>query len=211
MATSPESAAAEGSRALSRDSIFGPAPILDDENPFDYDELFAQVSSVVKPADIIEKIWICDVVDNSWEIFRLRRLKARLVEGAVSYTLRITLASIANVSEKSRSMKRLVKMWFENVPSAIRRVSEYLKSANINFDTIVARAFASKLESIERLDRLITIAEGRRNAVLREIDRRRANFAQALRGAIFQIEDAQSQAVAPKTISAKGVTDKNAA
>ena len=34
----------------------------------------------VEPQDVIEWLWIKDVVDLSWEILRLRRLKIDLVE-----------------------------------------------------------------------------------------------------------------------------------
>jgi len=40
-------------------------------------------------------------------------------------------------------------------------------------DTLVADALAEKLDDIEWIDRLTAVAEGRRNASLREIDRRR--------------------------------------
>ena len=211
MAVHPGSPAAEGSKALSRDSIFGPAPILEVEDASAYEELLAQISSAVKPPDIIGDFWVRDVVDLTWEILRLRRLKISLVEGAVPRTLRKTLALLVNFPEHSKPMDRLIKMWFANEPSAIRRINKYLKSANINFDTVVARTFVNNLESIERIERLVTIAEGRRNAILREIDRRRANFAQMLRSSVKEIEDAEFDTVKPKTIALKNATDKNAA
>src|SRR6266568_6065606 len=42
-----------------------------------------------------------------------------------------------------------------------------------SMDTLVADALAEKLDDIEWIDRLTAVAEGRRNASLREIDRRR--------------------------------------
>jgi hypothetical protein len=45
-----------------------------------------------------------------------------------------------------------------------------------------------ELEYIERIDHLTTIAEGRRNASLREIDRRRAIPAEKLRPTVQEIE-----------------------
>jgi hypothetical protein len=44
------------------------------------------------------------------------------------------------------------------------------------------------LDIIERIDRLITIAENRRNAMLREIDRRRTALGEALRRKLQEVE-----------------------
>ena len=45
-----------------------------------------------------------------------------------------------------------------------------------------------ELDKIERIDRLITIAENRRNTMLHEIDRRRAVLGQALRRQVEEVE-----------------------
>jgi hypothetical protein len=62
------------------------------------------------------------------------------------------------------------------------------------------------LEYIERIDRLITIAESRRNSSLREIDRRRAALGQTLRRSVQEIEDDKL-----KVIETTPVKGKNAA
>ena len=49
-------------------------------------------------------------------------------------------------------------------------------------------ALARELNDIERIDRLATIAETRRNAMLREIDRRRAVLGEALRRQVQEVE-----------------------
>jgi hypothetical protein len=45
----------------------------------EYDELLARVSAAVNPADILEDIWVRDIVDLTWEAWRYRRLKAALM------------------------------------------------------------------------------------------------------------------------------------
>ena len=52
----------------------------------------------------------------------------------------------------------------------------------------MAKALAEQLGNIERIDRLITIAETRRNTMLREIDRRRAALSEALRRQVQEVE-----------------------
>jgi hypothetical protein len=52
----------------------------------------------------------------------------------------------------------------------------------------MVQVLPAELDKIERIDRLITIAETRRNAMLREIDRRRAVLSEALRRQVQEIE-----------------------
>jgi hypothetical protein len=50
------------SNAVSRHSLFGPPPILEGEDAAAYDELFGRVCAAVKPADVIDEIFVADVV-----------------------------------------------------------------------------------------------------------------------------------------------------
>jgi hypothetical protein len=62
------------------------------------------------------------------------------------------------------------------------------------------------LDYIERMDHLTAIAEGRRNASLREIDRRRAILGETLRRSVQEIEADEF-----KVIEARPAQGKNAA
>jgi hypothetical protein len=59
----------------------------------------------------------------------------------------------------------------------------------------LADALAEKLDDIERIDHLTTIAENRRNASLHEIDRRRAFLGEALRRSVQEIEDGELEVI----------------
>jgi hypothetical protein len=78
---------------------------------------------------------------------------------------------------------------------AITLVHEPLSGAGVSMDALVAQALANKLDDIERIDRLATIAESRRNASLCEIDRRRAVLGQTLRRRVQEIEDAEFKVI----------------
>jgi len=62
--------------------VFGLPPLLGSEKQTDYEELFAKISEAVKPADILEEIWICDIADLTWDVLRLRRMKASLIDAS---------------------------------------------------------------------------------------------------------------------------------
>ena len=57
---------------------FGPPPLITGEDADAYEQILARVSSQVAPKDFIEEVLLIDIVDLTWEIARLRRLKAGL-------------------------------------------------------------------------------------------------------------------------------------
>jgi hypothetical protein len=183
-------------------NFFGPPPLLEGEDSAAYDELLASVSSVVKPSDVLEEIWVRDVVDLVWETLRLRRLKSRLIDASVHQGL----AEILRIFVGFTYAEELAKSWVRNDVKARKEVNKMLTSAGLTMESATARTLALKIEKIERIDRLIMSAEARRNSVLREVDRHRASVAQALREAAKDIEDAQFEEV-----EAKKIVDRNAA
>jgi hypothetical protein len=60
--------------------IWGDPPLLRNENPEIYEKLAGQISQAVGPTDVIEWVWVKDILDLSWEIRRLRRFKTMLIE-----------------------------------------------------------------------------------------------------------------------------------
>jgi hypothetical protein len=79
---------------------------------------------------------------------------------------------------RDRRVKELVKEYAQREPDAVTVVDELLSRAGKSIDILMAEALNLTLDYVERVDRLTAIAEGRRNACLREIDRRRPVFAE---------------------------------
>ena len=71
---------ARGSRDL---NLFGPPPILDGEDEAAYEEMVARVYAALEPRDFIEEMWVHDLVDEAWKIFRSRRLLAAFLTDKV--------------------------------------------------------------------------------------------------------------------------------
>jgi hypothetical protein len=183
-------------------NFFGPPPLFEGEDSAAYDELLARVSSVVKPSDVLEEIWVRDVVDLVWEALRLRRLKSSLIDASMHKGL----AEILRIFVGWTSAEELVKSWVRNDVKARKEVNKMLTSAGLTMESVTARTLALKIDEIERIDRMIMSAEARRNAVLREVDRHRASVAQTLRQAANDVEDAQFEEV-----GAKQIVDRSAA
>jgi hypothetical protein len=179
------SARSNGSRDSQQSAIFGPPPLLNGEDPRAYDKLLAEVSSYVKPADILEEIWVREVVDLVWEVFRMRRLKVSLMNAMQRHRLRKVLGAVF----EGESADRLTEEWLAGDPVAIQTVDEAIGSRRLSMDAVMAEAISTKLDDIEQIDRLIAMAETRSNGTLREIDRHRDVLGQALRRSLQKVEE----------------------
>ncbi|HYQ08797.1 MAG TPA: hypothetical protein VER26_17770, partial [Xanthobacteraceae bacterium] len=91
-------------------------------------------------------------------------------------------------SAQARKAEELSQDYVQSKPGAIKLIDKLLAGAGSSIDAIMADALAEELDNIERIDHLITIAETRRNTMLREIDRRRAALGEALRRQVQEVE-----------------------
>ena len=105
---------------------------------------------------------------------------------------------------QGRKTNEILQAYTQSEPDAVELVHELLTAAGTSIDALMADALAEKLDCIERLDRLTTIAEERRNAMLAEIERRRAIFGATLRRNVQEIEDAEFKEI--ETTPAEGKT-----
>src|SRR5262245_29334768 len=67
--------------------ILGEVPAIPGESAASYDELLTRMTETLKPGDLIEEVWVRDIVDMTWDILRLRRLKAGLLAGGARHGL----------------------------------------------------------------------------------------------------------------------------
>jgi hypothetical protein len=74
-----EIAAARVPGQVQRLAVFGPPLLLEGEDATAYDELLGRICAAVKPADIIDEIFIADIVALEWDVLRFRRLKLSLI------------------------------------------------------------------------------------------------------------------------------------
>src|SRR5262245_32620171 len=116
------------SEVLAVDSIFGPPPILPGEDKSAYEALIRRVTADVKPADIIEKMWVRDIVDLTWEILRWRRIKKTLVSLRVATEHHKCFELPLRASPEGRAQsensireggERIAVQWFEDDPKVL--------------------------------------------------------------------------------------------
>jgi hypothetical protein len=91
--------------------------------------------------------------------------------------------------------KDLAQQCGRNETDAINLINNVLTQAGTSMNALVINALREKFEYIERIDRMTTIAEARRNASLYEIDRRRGLLGESLRRSVQEIENGEAEVI----------------
>jgi hypothetical protein len=189
--------------------FFGDAPLIRGEDPAAYQSLLTRVSAAVQPKDVFEEMWMRDVVDLAWEVFRWRRLKVNLLQAAAYEGVKLFVEPFFEPGylaqdDDDDEARELSRRWARREPEALQQVGEFLAAAGLTMDAVMAQTLAVKMDSVERIDRMLANAEARRDAALREIDRHRDAFAAALRRAAEEPQDAEFREIGPaKDIAAE--------
>jgi hypothetical protein len=150
-------------------SLFCPPQLIAGEDRGAYDELLATVCAMVKPADIIEEIYVGDFVDCEWDVRRYRRLKDALMAATAYEGLRKVLEPIS-----FEGWLDLVEAWAARKPEAVEEVDRRLAAAGLTMDAVMAQTLCEHLDEFRGIEAMIAMAEVRRNAALCEIERHRA-------------------------------------
>jgi hypothetical protein len=232
-------------------TLFSSPVLLAGEDDAAYHELLSRVRTAINPVDIIDEMFIADVVSSEWEVLRWRRLKSSLMrtcglealeeflrkhldyydhyqkdfEQDLAEILQDNLAEdqseddaqalahkcardepdaddkvnqiLASINldmgkilehARARKAEQLAQDYLQCKPGAIKLIDKLLAETGLSIDALMVRALPEELDDIERIDRLTTVAETRRNATLREIDRRRAVLSEALRRQVQEVE-----------------------
>jgi hypothetical protein len=132
--------------ASARMKLFGEPQLLEGEDAAAYDELLARIRAAVKPVDIVEEMFIADVVTLEWELLRWRRLKLGLIRARVLEALKAFLVEkldydlyrddfaddLAEVlqdnladDQKKGSAQTLAHKCAQNEPEAVDEVREF--------------------------------------------------------------------------------------
>jgi hypothetical protein len=193
--------------AESRDWL-GKSSLLPNEDPNQYDALLAELVREAKPSDVIERLWVKDIADLTWQIVRYRRIAAALVNAQFKSKLASHLkptierdfkaarppsswmGKLEVAREKSNWVReeadRLANDCFADTKIG-QKVDTILQGKGSDADTMIAEAFAASIHHMEALDKMTASAEHRRNNALREIERRRSALGRALHEASDKI------------------------
>ena len=133
-------------------ALLGRLPLIRGEDGCAYNELCARIAAAVKSKDFLEEIWVRDVADLSWDVFRLRRIKAKFWTSQVAAAIRCTLQGVCGEAQANK----LSREW---ETGAIGRIDQ-LAATGRTVESLTADVFFANSENLERIDRMIMKAEG---------------------------------------------------
>jgi hypothetical protein len=142
-----------------------------------------------------ERTYLQDIAYLIWDIRRLRRSKTAIINKAFLSALRAILGQLRTRSISAplhgvRLAEDLAQSWFDD-EKAKDEVATMLQKFGLDEGAIEAEAFRLSAEDLERLDRMLTFAEARRDRALRGIADYRQAFSRRLQQAANRFLDAE--------------------
>jgi hypothetical protein len=124
------------SAAINRVVDIAPAPLLPGEKQADYAEVAVRIVRAAKPRDAIEEFLVRDVVDLTWEILRLRRMKSGILKSSTGRGLRRILDEIGHPWDER---DELSEAFAAGDVQARKNVDAILKKAGLTMDEVARR------------------------------------------------------------------------
>ena len=159
--------------------IFGHPPVLSTESREAYDALVTQLTLEWKPRNITEWMYVRDLADISWEIFRHRRAIANLFAISFKTALKAVLTDVLPEEgckpwfDRYDTVNGLAQAWFEG-PQEQEKVKSELAKYGLTAEAIVAQTYVLRRDELAMLHRLVAAAEARRDTITRNFNEYRA-------------------------------------
>jgi hypothetical protein len=159
-------------RPSAQPAILPTAPLVMTESKDEFKRIRDALADEINPRGILEQMYVEDIAYLVWEVLRLRRSSAfrKALERVIEQCLREP--GRLNVGKEA---DQLAHNWFTD-PSAKKEVAEVLKSFELDETAIEGEAIRKSADDLERIDRLMTSAEARRDKALVCIAQYRGDF-----------------------------------
>jgi hypothetical protein len=181
------------------------SPLLITESGDEFDRVRDAFDQELKPRGIIEQMYLVDIAYITWEILRLRRCKAAIINSRIRVALVALLKQALRkpgeyALEVEDEADRLASAWSSD-PAAKRQVSELLKDFQLDESAIEAEVIRTSAADLELIDRLLASSESRRNRAFRCLADYRGGWGRQLRessdriidGKVLALENAPSE------------------
>ena len=160
-------------------------PLLITESADKFDALRDALKQEIKPHGIIEHMYVDDFSSIIWEILRLRRAKAAIINTAFRDALVHILSECLQTPGKVQvylhsQAETLAREWFKEELGK-QRVAKTLNQHGFDEYAIEGEAIRRSASALELLDRMLCSLESRRNKTLRCIGEYRDGLARQLR------------------------------
>ena len=192
----PRAKSSQLQRVSKLDRFPGSAPLIGDETQEQYDAFRATILSYVSEPDIINELYLQDVVDLTWQIFRYRRMLANVVlifqQRVVERLLRTTHSNPEKPYEQQDNIYPILgagpdaQLWLRD-PAARERIDAELEKRGYCRRSVVTFAYLDGRIEIDAIEHRIAFYEARRMAAIKEIERRNEDAAEQLKRATARV------------------------
>jgi hypothetical protein len=174
--------------------LFSKPPLLITESEEEFAALNVALMEEIKPRSTIERLYVDDIAVLVWEIRRLRRCKAVIVNIAFKEALSDTVYRLAGRPQVGTPERKwyeaIVVVWFSK-PKARKEVLQLLAKFRLDEFAIEAEAIRSVFSDLEVLDKMLALLESRRNKALHSIADYRDGFAKQVREVSNRVIEAE--------------------
>lgn len=155
--------------------------LIDGESASDYEAFRDSCLEAVAPKDALEQVWLQDFMDYTWEAQRLRRMKVAILQTARKSAVEklVLQFSLENVNWKVA--KEIAEGWSHSDTRVRSHVEKLLKVNGLPLDAIMAQATIDNIDTLQTIDGLISSYDYRRDAAIRELEKRRDVLARRAR------------------------------
>ena len=149
--------------------LFGPPQLLHGEDIEQYEELLGRIRNAVKPLDVIEEMFVHDIMRLKWDILRWQRIKTSCLNEATMKALsEFASTSIGFEFYRSKFQEELAEALVAGFPSdkteklardlaarcadeelmAIDKAQDILSAAELDYETFLNDAKAEKITEL---------------------------------------------------------------
>jgi hypothetical protein len=178
------------------DRFLGEAPLVGDETQKQYDAFRAEILSTLTEPNVINELYLKDVVDLSWQICRERRIHADVVliyqQQVVRRLLKVSHSNPEKPYDEQNNVYRILgagpdaQLWLAD-SAARKRIDAELERRGYSPRKVLALAYLEGRIEIDAIEHRIAFYEARRMATLKEIERRNEAAAEQLKRASTRV------------------------
>jgi hypothetical protein len=168
-----------------RSALLPKSPLLITESEEEFDRIRDALNQEIKPRGILEQMYVEDIAYLSWEVLRLRRTKAAIVNLGFRAALKqLTTQLLREPGQHTFQLgdqpDELARDWFSD-HNVKKQIGDLLREFDLHESAIEAEAIRRSADDLERIDRLMASAETRRDKALVCIAQYRGDFGALLR------------------------------
>jgi hypothetical protein len=175
--------------------FFEKPPILINESRRDYDQVLTGTIETIEPQNTLEWSLLKDLVDLTWELRRLGKAKAALMNTTWKDALRMILESHleGDPDDRSYTAREFTDAYLTK--DGRDRVMKFLLKHELTEDAIAAQAMALRLPEIDIIDRQMERARVTRMAIARDLQYHRVAGSWKRPDDLLAIADAKASSI----------------